>query len=194
DRVHRTGRHARRRDRHGRPRGRRRPGVAAARLRAGQRRAHHPAADRDRRRDRRRRRAPGRGDRRRRRRAMSPAAAGPAAGAADDRPVLTVLQAPDDPRSFPEAERSAHVRYATTDTLSRDIAGADALLLWDYFSGGLQDAWPHADALRWIHIAAAGVDTLLFDGLIASDVVVTNSRGIFDRPIAEFVLGSILAF
>lgn len=110
-------------------------------------------------------------------------------------PVLTVLQAPDDPRSFPEAEkRAAQVRYATTDTLAREIHGADALLLWDYFSGALQDAWPHADALRWIHIAAAGVDTLLFDGLAASDVVVTNSRGIFDRPIAEFVLGSILAF
>lgn len=111
-----------------------------------------------------------------------------------DRPVVVVLQADDDPRRFPDIEASADVRYATTDTLGRDLAGADVLLLWDFFSGALEDAWQHAHDLRWIHIAAAGVDTLLFDELVESDIVVTNSRGVFDRPIAEFILASILAF
>jgi phosphoglycerate dehydrogenase-like enzyme len=42
-------------------------------------------------------------------------------------------------------------------------------------------------------VAAAGVDAILFDDLVASDVVVTNARGIFDRPISEYVLAAILA-
>jgi phosphoglycerate dehydrogenase-like enzyme len=34
----------------------------------------------------------------------------------------------------------------------------------------------------------------MFSGLVESPVVLTNSRGVFDRPIAEYVLGLILAF
>ncbi len=110
-------------------------------------------------------------------------------------PVVVVLQSEDAPRRFPEVEQqAAEVRYTTADDLARHLPGADVLLLWDFFSGALRDAWPHADSLQWVHIAAAGVDTLLFDELVDSDVVVTNSRGVFDRPIAEFVLASILAF
>jgi phosphoglycerate dehydrogenase-like enzyme len=55
------------------------------------------------------------------------------------------------------------------------------------------DVWSHCDRLEWIHVAAAGVDTLLFDGLRESRVTVTNARGVFDRPIAEYVLASVLA-
>ncbi|WP_182358434.1 D-2-hydroxyacid dehydrogenase [Tomitella gaofuii] len=109
-------------------------------------------------------------------------------------PTVVVLESDDAPRRFPRVEAAADVRYTTAANLGRDLPGADVLLMWDFFSGALHDAWPHADALRWVHIAAAGVDTLLFDELVASDVAVTNSRGVFDRPIAEFVLGSILAF
>ncbi|MBR7504210.1 D-2-hydroxyacid dehydrogenase, partial [Mycobacterium tuberculosis] len=66
------------------------------------------------------------------------------------------------------------------------------LLLWDYFSTALAGQFHRADDLAWVHVAAAGVDSLLFDDLIDSDVVVTNARGVFDRPIAEFVLGFLL--
>jgi phosphoglycerate dehydrogenase-like enzyme len=66
-------------------------------------------------------------------------------------------------------------------------------MLWDYFSTAVRDVWTHADVLEWIHVTAAGVDTLLFDDLRDSDVVVTNAHGVFDRPIAEYVLGAVLA-
>lgn len=84
------------------------------------------------------------------------------------------------------------VRYTDVAGLPRAIQGADALFLWDFFSTALRDVWDRADRLRWIHVAAAGVDKLLFDELIASPVTVTNARGVFDRPMAEFVLMSIL--
>ena len=67
------------------------------------------------------------------------------------------------------------------------------MFLWDFFSTVVREAWPHGADLEWIHVAAAGVDKLLFPELVASPVVVTNARGIFDRPIAEFVLASVLA-
>ncbi|WP_241991162.1 D-2-hydroxyacid dehydrogenase [Cryobacterium sp. Hh38] len=109
------------------------------------------------------------------------------------RPVLVVLYKDDLPDCMPLIEAAAEVRYVRAAELARAIPGADALLLWDFFSSAVEDVWTHADSLKWIHVAAAGVDKLLFDGLRQSGVVVTNSRGIFDRPIAEFVLGSILA-
>lgn len=107
---------------------------------------------------------------------------------------IVVLHAEHRPHGLGSVEEFAQVCYATANSLADELAGADVLLVWDFFSAALKEAWPHADSLKWVHVAAAGVDTLLFDELVSSDVVVTNSRGIFDRPIAEFVLSSILAF
>ncbi|MGB3374353.1 MAG: NAD(P)-dependent oxidoreductase, partial [Microbacterium sp.] len=106
--------------------------------------------------------------------------------------TLVVLHGDARPVELGELTAFEQVRFATADGLAAAMPGADALLLWDFFSTAVKDVWEHADALRWIHVAAAGVDKLLFPALVDSEVVVTNSRGIFDRPIAEFVLASIL--
>ena len=113
----------------------------------------------------------------------------------NERAVITVLTAPgvDRPTGIDEVEARADVRFTDTDGLADALSGADALLLWDFFSTAVRDVWSAASSLRWIHVAAAGVDKLLFDELRESDVVVTNARGVFDRPIAEFVLASIMA-
>jgi phosphoglycerate dehydrogenase-like enzyme len=86
------------------------------------------------------------------------------------------------------------VDYVTAEGLPAAIPGAEVLLLWDFFSTAVAEVWDRCADLQWIHVAAAGVDTLLFDDLADSDVLVTNARGVFDRPIAEFVLASLLAF
>jgi phosphoglycerate dehydrogenase-like enzyme len=90
-------------------------------------------------------------------------------------------------------EAMAQVRYTDAAGLPSALKGAESLFVWDFVSTAVADAWPSADRLRWIHIASAGVDRLLFPDLVGSSVVVTNSRGIFDRPIAEYVLGLVLA-
>jgi phosphoglycerate dehydrogenase-like enzyme len=114
---------------------------------------------------------------------------------APGRPQIAVLcSGPDRPPHLDAVEARADLRYTVASGLAAAVEGADALLLWDFFSSALRDVWPQAKALRWVHVTAAGVDRLLFDELVASDVVVTNARGVFDRPIAEFVLASILAF
>lgn len=110
-------------------------------------------------------------------------------------PVVAVLCETADQRPSHLEPLAGRVewRFADAEGLAGAVEGARALLLWDFFSTAVADVWDHCDRLEWIHVAAAGVDKLLFDGLRASDVTVTNARGIFDRPIAEFVLASVLA-
>ncbi|MGH3561640.1 MAG: NAD(P)-dependent oxidoreductase, partial [Mycobacterium sp.] len=88
----------------------------------------------------------------------------------------------------------AELRMIPSARLAEALPGADVLFVYDFSSPALASAWPAADSLRWVQVAAVGVDAVLFDELVDSDVIVTNSRGIFEEPIAEYVLGQILAF
>jgi phosphoglycerate dehydrogenase-like enzyme len=82
----------------------------------------------------------------------------------------------------------------SVETLAAALPGTEVLLVWDFLSDAVRDAWAAADgSLRWVHTASAGVDRLNFPGLVDSGVTVTNSRGVFDGPIAEYVLGLVLA-
>lgn len=60
-----------------------------------------------------------------------------------------------------------------------------------------RDLW-HAAAkggqLRWVHTGAAGVASLLYPEMLASDVVLTNSAGIHAHPMAETVIALALHF
>jgi phosphoglycerate dehydrogenase-like enzyme len=109
-------------------------------------------------------------------------------------PVVAVLSAEHQPPGMQEVEAVADVRYAVASDLPKALRGADVLFIWDFLSTAVPDAWSAADRLRWVHIASAGVDRVLFPEFVRSTVVLTNSRGVFDRPIAEYVLGLVLAF
>lgn len=63
-----------------------------------------------------------------------------------------------------------------------------------YFGFGMsRPLFAAAPRLRWIHTAAAGVGSLLYEELAASDVTLTNSAGIYAVPMAESVLAGVLA-
>ncbi len=79
-------------------------------------------------------------------------------------------------------------------SLERHLPEADVLLGWNFRATELQQAWPLADRLRWIQWGGAGVDAVLFPELVASDVQLTNARGVFDRAMAEYTLGLLLSF
>jgi phosphoglycerate dehydrogenase-like enzyme len=113
------------------------------------------------------------------------------------RPVVVVLGAAADrpPPGIEAAEAAADLRYAPDlESLTRLLPEADALFSWGADPGWLPAAWPGATRLRWIQSASAGVDSLLFPELVRSDVAVTNARGVFDDPIAEWVIAAMLAF
>lgn len=62
---------------------------------------------------------------------------------------------------------------------------------------GLTDIRPlflRAPKLKWVHALTAGVEKLIFPEMQASNVVLTNSRGIHGIPVSEHVLALILAF
>ena len=92
-------------------------------------------------------------------------------------------------------ESHAELRFAdSSQDLAQALPGAGILLGWRFGEAGLRGAWPLADRLRWVHWAGAGVDAVLFPELVESDVILTNSRGVFDRAMAEYVLGLVLCF
>ena len=55
------------------------------------------------------------------------------------------------------------------------------------------EEFAHARALRWIHSSAVGVGPLLIPEVVASPVVVSNSRGVHSEAIAEHAIALALA-
>ncbi|MFE4449511.1 D-2-hydroxyacid dehydrogenase [Streptomyces sp. NPDC056796] len=109
-------------------------------------------------------------------------------------PVILVLDTDPSPRLGRLTGRAV-VRYADGRTLAGELPGADVLLVWDFTSDAVREAWPGAGPRpRWVHTASAGVDRLLCPELAASPTVVTNARGVFELPVAEYVAGLVLAF
>ncbi|MGA5275912.1 D-2-hydroxyacid dehydrogenase [Streptomyces cellulosae] len=110
------------------------------------------------------------------------------------RPTLLVLDAEPLPRLGRLTGRT-RIEHADESTLAERLPHADVLLVWDFTSHAVRRAWPgEGPRPRWVHTASAGVDHLLCPELAASDTVVTNARGVFDGPIAEYVAGLVLAF
>lgn len=108
------------------------------------------------------------------------------------RPVVAVLYRKELPPFLSEVRGLAEARPATAGGLAPALDGADVLFQWHSFSPSLQSNWNAASSLKWIHVSAAGVNGLLFDDLVRSDVAYTNSRGVLSRAIAEFALGMLL--
>ncbi|MBQ0886178.1 D-2-hydroxyacid dehydrogenase [Streptomyces sp. RM72] len=108
-------------------------------------------------------------------------------------PTLLVLDAEPPPRLGRLTGR-ARIEHADAATLAERLPHADVLLVWDFASHAVREAWPGGGPRpRWVHTASAGVDHLMCPELAASDTVVTNARGVFDRPIAEYVAALVLA-
>ena len=111
-------------------------------------------------------------------------------------PVL-VIQGVESAAEVPGFERIAALarpRFAPDAARLREaLPGAEVLLGFSFANRDLREAWDAADRLRWIHWCGAGVDAALFPALVESEVTVTNARGVFDRAMAEYVLGGFIA-
>ncbi|MEU0250280.1 D-2-hydroxyacid dehydrogenase [Streptomyces sp. NPDC006235] len=109
---------------------------------------------------------------------------------------LVVLYRGNRPPATGLIERLADTVYATEEELPYLLPGADALLAWVTITPAIREAWPDnpEKAPRWVHASSAGVDSFLFPALVDDPgVVLTNARGVYDEPTAEYVLGLILA-
>lgn len=108
--------------------------------------------------------------------------------------MVTVLCGDHRPVGLAAVEERAEIRHVSAAELPACFADTDVLLLWDFTSRAVPASWCEPNRLNWLHVAAAGVDTVLCDPLRDSSTVLTNSRGVFEAPIAEYVLGLVLAY
>jgi phosphoglycerate dehydrogenase-like enzyme len=88
----------------------------------------------------------------------------------------------------------------------RHIVGRDAaafasavnepvvILAWSGPKKVLREVFLMCRDVRWVHSRSAGLDNVLFPELIASDVPLTNGRGVFSQSLGEFALAAILYF
>lgn len=73
--------------------------------------------------------------------------------------------------------------------LDEEVRDADIYVGWSLRPG----QFASAKKLKWIHATAAGVDQLMRDDVRRSPVIITNSRGVMNIPMAEHTLGLVLA-
>ncbi|GGL71187.1 2-hydroxyacid dehydrogenase [Streptomyces fumigatiscleroticus] len=115
------------------------------------------------------------------------------APAAPSTPTVLVLDA-DPPPRLGRLTGRARIEHTDEANLAERLPYADVLLVWDFTSYAVRAAWPGAGPRpRWVHTASAGADHLLCPELVACDTVVTNARGVFDQPVAEYVAALVLA-
>ncbi len=90
-------------------------------------------------------------------------------------------------RIFP---RIRFVHVVALEAMAREIVDAEALCSMKMTA----EIFRAASRLKWIHSTAAGIGSLMIPEVLASDVAITNARGIFSPVMAEHTLGLILAF
>jgi len=89
-------------------------------------------------------------------------------------------------QEFPQLEITHRVSY---DGVEQDLRDAEIL-----FTISLRpEQFTVAEKLRWIHAPTAAVHQFLFDELVNSDVIVTNSREVHGPVVAEHVIALIFA-
>lgn len=92
-----------------------------------------------------------------------------------------------------ELGSQAELRFTcSVDELRIRLPDADVMLCWDYDDHSLCEIWSHATKLRRRHYCAVGLDDVLFPALAASSICATNAQGLFEAPMAEWVLTMIL--
>jgi phosphoglycerate dehydrogenase-like enzyme len=89
-------------------------------------------------------------------------------------------------QQFPELEV---VQLPDYSGVSEQIRDADAALAWSL----RPEQFRAARKLRWIHSTAAAVHQLIFPELVASNVVLTNSRSVHGPVVAEQAIALMFA-
>jgi phosphoglycerate dehydrogenase-like enzyme len=107
--------------------------------------------------------------------------------------LVFVLAQGNDPQ-LSRLKRVPHVIGRDVASVSQAAKDATVILNWSGNRDLLRMAFLAAPRLRWVHFCAAGLDSWLFRELIESNVLLTNSRGVFSGSLAEFVVGAILFF
>jgi phosphoglycerate dehydrogenase-like enzyme len=109
-------------------------------------------------------------------------------------PILSARVRAQDLDRIREAAPGARIVNLSVEGLADGPIDDVEVLLRGFLSSEAFDRLlARAPDLRWVHSATSGVERALTPAALTRDVVVTNARGVFTRPIAEHVLLMILA-
>ena len=98
-------------------------------------------------------------------------------------------QAPDIEAMLSDLPSTVEVRFLPHGESLRDHI-ADVDILFGHLG---EDVMPEATALRWVHQPHAGVEGFMYPAFKASDVILTNCRGLYGTQIAEHAFALLLS-
>jgi phosphoglycerate dehydrogenase-like enzyme len=111
--------------------------------------------------------------------------------------TILVLSDPNEPHLSMrnELHETANVIVGNSAKAFEEVAAdAEVILNWSGPLSLLREMFLMARHLRWVHSRSVGLERTLFPELIASDVTLTNGRGVFSPALGEFALAAILYF
>jgi phosphoglycerate dehydrogenase-like enzyme len=109
-------------------------------------------------------------------------------------PILSARYRPQDLERIAAAAPGARLVMVSRDGhADGDLADVEVLLRGVISADAFDRFLARAPALHWVHSATAGVERVLTPAGRARGLLITNARGVFSGPIAEYVLMMILA-
>jgi phosphoglycerate dehydrogenase-like enzyme len=109
-------------------------------------------------------------------------------------PILSARYRARDLERIREASAGARIVNVSVEGLADGPIEDVEVLLRGWLSADAFDRFlGRAPRLAWVHSASAGVERALTPAARQRGIVITNARGVFSRPIAEYVMLMILA-
>ncbi len=109
-------------------------------------------------------------------------------------PILSARYRPQDLERIRQASPGSRIVMVSREGLADGPLDDVEVLLRGWLSTeAYERILARAPRLAWVHSATAGVERVLTPATVARGIVITNARGVFSRPIAEYVMTMILA-
>ena len=111
--------------------------------------------------------------------------------------TILVLSNPDDPLLSmlnPLRDSASIVTGEMHQAFEKAAPDAEVILNWCGSLSLMREVFAMHRNLRWVHSRSVGLERTLFPELAASEVTLTNGRGVFSPSLGEFTLAAILYF
>jgi phosphoglycerate dehydrogenase-like enzyme len=107
--------------------------------------------------------------------------------------TVLVLSREDDPQ-LNMLKGLRHIVGHTPEAFAGAVNDPVIILAWSAPKQLLRDVFLMCKNVLWVHSRSAGLDSVLFPELVASNVPLTNGSGVFSQSLGEFSLAAILYF
>ncbi|MGZ3589014.1 MAG: D-2-hydroxyacid dehydrogenase [Candidatus Limnocylindrales bacterium] len=109
-------------------------------------------------------------------------------------PILSARYGAAELERIREASPGSRIVMISLEGLAdAPLDDVEALLRGPLPAGVFDRLLARCPRLRWVHSAAAGVERVLTPAALERGLIITNARGVFSRPIAEYVMLMVLA-